>query len=295
MTTPQPGIWALGTRAHHHLEFALTGEARDAINALEEVRRSAGGVSGVNVVIGCSADAWTRAGGVGPEGLGRFRSIEGVDGFYAPATQRDLWVWLHGAGPDDLLDVARTVGRSLEGVAELADEQPAFVYHRSQDLTGFEDGTQNPPVEAARRVAVVAPGHPGAGGSVVLVQRWIHDLAAFESLDPARQEAVIGRTRDHSVELDPLPPDSHVGRVVIEEDGEELEIFRRSSSFGGLGAHGLYFVAFAADVARLERMLARMSGAVDGVRDALTRFSHPVSGAWYVAPSVEDLAAVVGA
>jgi putative iron-dependent peroxidase len=101
---------------------------------------------------------------------------------------------------------------------------------------------------------------------------------------------VIGRTLFGSEELEPSVPDSHVGRVVIEDDnGEELEIFRRSTAFGGVLEHGLMFVAFSADRARLERMLRRMAGAEDGIRDRLTHFSTPVASAWYVAPPLEEL------
>lgn len=119
----------------------------------------------------------------------------------------------------------------------------------------------------------------------------MHDLDAFEALPVAAQEAVFGRTKVDSVELDAdeKPASAHIARVVIEEDGEEPEVFRRSTSFGDLEEHGLVFVAFSAEQRRLAMMLDRMVGAGDGIRDELTRYSTPVTGAYCVVPSIEAL------
>lgn len=291
--TPQPGIFALGTRAHHHLQFDVTGAAADVLAAVAEIRERATTVAGVNVVVGFGPRLWAElAPDDVPVGLGDFEPIVGPDGFEVPAGQHDLWLWLHSSGPDAVFDVARAAARHLGGLAELAAEQPTFAYQASQDLTGFEDGTENPPLDEAIGVATVPPGQPGAGASVVLVQRWVHDLDGFDELDLADRERVIGRTLAGSEELDEATgtPRSHVRRVVIEdEDGEELEVFRRSTAFGGVAEHGLSFVAFSADRARLQTMLERMAGVADGVRDHLTEFSTPTASAWYVAPPVELL------
>src|SRR6185312_17048860 len=151
------------------------------------------------IVVGFGADLWRRLHpDDAPPELAPFLAIEG-DGRGAPATQHDLWVWTHGTGEDVELDVARAVAAGLAPVVTLAAEQPCFVYRDSRDLTGFIDGTENPPVEEAAEVAVVAEG-PGAGGSHVLAQRWVHDLAAFDRLPVADQEGTIGRTKPDSVE-----------------------------------------------------------------------------------------------
>ena len=124
----------------------------------------------------------------------------------------------------------------------------------------------------------------------MLLQRWVHDLAAFNALDVDERERVIGRTLADSTELteSQQPTNSHVSRVVIEdEEGDELGIFRRSTAFGGVREHGLMFVAFSADIARLQRMLQRMAGAEDGVRDRLTKYSSPQSSGWYFTPPVD--------
>jgi putative iron-dependent peroxidase len=290
---PQGGIFAVGTRSHHHLQLDVHGDAAAVLQGLGELRDAASTVAGVNVVVGFGADLWRRvAPEHTPDDLVPFEAIEGVDGFTMPADQHDLWLWFHGGGPDSVFDLARHAALSLRPCAEVATEQACFTYQASQDLTGFEDGTENPTIDEAPGVAAIPAGRPGAGGSIVLLQRWVHDLDGFEQLEPEDRERVIGRTLHGSLELDASldVPRAHIRRVVIEDDaGEELEIFRRSVSFGGVLEHGLQFVAFSADRARLERMLQRMAGLEDGVRDQLTEFSTPTGAAWYVAPPSDVL------
>lgn len=290
MGVPQPGIFALGTRAHHHLELDLTGPAEALRPRLTELLETVTTIAGTNVVIGFGPTLWAElAPGEVPPDLVPFEELIGAEGFTMPASQHDLWLWLHGGGPDSVLHAAREAVALLADVATLADEQACFTYLASQDLSGFEDGTENPPVHEAVTAASIPDGTPGAGGSIALVQRWVHDLAALDALPVEAREAVIGRTLDGSEELpeETRPTSSHISRVVIEDDeGEELEVFRRSTAWGDSRRHGLLFVAFSADRARLLRMLERMAGAEDGERDALTRFSTPETGAWYVVPPV---------
>ena len=212
----------------------------------------------------------------------------------APAMQHDLWVWTHGTGEDVELDVARAVAMVLSPVFTLAAEQPCFVYLDSRDLTGFIDGTENPPVESAHEVAIIPDGEVGEGGAHVITMKWVHDLGAFHATSVEEQQDTFGRTKPDSLELDDKPPTAHISRVVIEEHGEELEIYRRSTPYGRVGELGLYFVAFSADVSRFHKMLARMFGVSgDGVHDHLTDFTHPVSGSYYFAPSLDALAGIL--
>ena len=263
------------------------------IPAVERIREAATTVAGVNVVVGFGHRVWSQlASAESPAELVDFEPINGTGDFVIPAAQHDLWLWLHAAGPDSVFNIARMAALELAGCATVVAEQPAFTYQASQDLTGFEDGTENPPLDEAPALATVPEGQPGTGGSIVLVQRWIHDLDGIEALELSDREQVIGRTLHGSVELedDVKSPRAHISRVVIEDDeGEELEVFRRSVAYGGVKEHGLMFVAFSADRARLQTMLERMAGVGDGVRDRLTEFSTPVESAWYYTPPVDLL------
>jgi putative iron-dependent peroxidase len=298
MATGQPGIFAQGTRSHYNLEFdlrtdAAAGDVKAAIARLHEPSVTAGGF---NLVVGFGAALWPRLapeGGV-PAELRPFDPVAGADGHGAPSTQHDIWVWIHGTGPDLALDAARAVTTALAPVADLAVELPCFVYRDSRDITGFIDGTENPPVEDAPEVALLAAGEPGEGGAYVITQKWIHDLSAFHALPITDQEGTIGRTKLDSEELDDSvkPPTAHIARVVIEEDGKELEIYRRSTPYGTVAEHGLYFLGFSAELSRFDKMLARMFGTADGIRDHLTDFTRPVTGSYYFAPSLGALAEV---
>ncbi|MGZ4755859.1 MAG: Dyp-type peroxidase [Acidimicrobiia bacterium] len=299
MATGQPGIFAQGTRSHYSLEFdvrpgAGTAHVAAAVAALREPTVTAGGF---NLVVGFGAALWPRlmpSAETMPGELRAFDTVEGLDGHRAPSTQHDLWIWIHGTGEDLALDAARACTAVLAPVAVLAIEQPCFVYRDSRDLTGFVDGTENPPIDEAPSVALIADGEPGEGGAYVITQRWVHDLEKFHAQPVAEQEGTIGRTKPDSVELDDAvkPPTAHIARVVIEEGGEELEIYRRSTPYGTVGEQGLYFVGFSAELSRFDKMLARIFGLADGIRDHLTDFTRPVSGAYYFAPSLEALAAL---
>ena len=298
MATPQAGIFALGTRTHHHLEFdARPGADRSAIAAaVEQLTEPHVTAGGNNIVIGFGAELWRRLSASPPADLGPFEPIDGLDGHSAASTQHDIWVWIHGTGSDVVLDTTTAVCAALAPVAELADETQCFVYHDSRDLTGFVDGTENPGPSDAARVASITDGRPGAGGSHVIAQRWIHDLDSFNGLEVAQQQEVFGRTKPDSVALPRAerPVDAHIMRAeLLDDDGEERQIYRRSVPFGNAAERGLYFLGFSCERDRFDGMLARMFGTSgDGVRDHLLDFSRAVTGSYYFAPSVEDLTAV---
>lgn len=291
---PQPAIFSLGSRSHFYVELDLLpgADAGQVLRALGELEGPRSTTGGANVVLAFRPATWEASGGEVPPGCTDFAPVVGPDGFTMPAEQHDVWMWVSGPGYDLVFDVARTMVLALESVATVATQRSGFTYGASLDLSGFEDGTENPELDEAPFVATVPDG-PGAGGSVVIFQRWVHDLSAFHAHDVEEQERIIGRTKDGSEELDEdvMPDDAHIARVVIEEDGEELEIFRRSVPYGDLDEHGLLFVGFSADQDRLAQMLARMVGADDGVRDAITRWSTPMAGAFYFAPPLDALAA----
>ena len=293
---PQPGIFALGTSAHEFLEFDLRPDVRmtSVVEVLGRLRMPSVSAGGVNLVLAFGSDLWRAvAPAEVPPDLAPFRPIGLVGGHHAPATQHDLWLWISGSTSDVVFEHARAAAGAIEEVALLATDRPAFVHRDSRDLTGFIDGTANPATLEAPAAALVADG-PGAAGSHVLVMRWVHDLRAFDAQPVADQERVFGRSKWDSVEMEPdvKPPTAHIARVEIQDDaGDELPIYRRSVPYGTVEEAGLYFVAFSADRARLDRMLGRMFGLeADGLHDHLLDFSRPVSGAIYFAPALHLLA-----
>jgi putative iron-dependent peroxidase len=301
MRVAQSGIFALGTGSHAYLEFDLHehGDSLTPVQIivnLEEPRMTTGGV---NLVVGFRPSLWARvAPAEMPAGVTDFdQEVHGVDGYTMPATQHDLWLWVAGHAYHTVFDVAREAIAALAPVAHLASEVVGWTYKESRDLTGFIDGTENPRLSEAPEVALIRDGAAGAGGSVVLVQKWTHDVVAFEALSLEEQEKVIGRTKKASVELDEevRGAQSHVSRTVIEVNGVEQHIFRRNTPFGTATEHGTMFIGFSCEQQRLARMLARMAGAEDGIRDALTRYTTAVSGAYYFVPSVEALASFASA
>lgn len=299
MAAAQSGIFALGTGAHAYLEFTLHShitplQLAQAVAALPEPRMTTGDL---NLVVGFRPSLWPHiANGAEhvPEGVVDFEhDLQGVDGYTMPATQHDLWLWFAGYSYDKVFDASHTAITMLAPFAALDEETVGWTYKENRDLTGFIDGTENPHLLEAPEVALVADGLPGAGCSVVLVQKWVHDITTWEALGVPEQERVIGRVKADSVELDEQVrgPQSHVSRTVIEEDGKELHIFRRNTPFGIATMHGTHFVGFSADQRRLSRMLRRMAGAEDGIRDALTRYATATTGAYYIVPPIEALRA----
>ncbi len=191
-----------------------------------------------------------------------------------------------------VFDVARQSIAELEPLATVAEETSSWPYHHDRDLTGFIDGTENPTLIEAADVALVAGPGPGAGGSILLLQKWVHAAAAWEQTDAESQGKVIGRAKGDSIELDPRPDDSHVARTDQDRFGR---IFRRNMPFGTVTLHGTMFVGFSAEQGRLQAMLESMAGVADGKRDALTYFTRPTTGSYYFIPSIQGLTSVVAA
>jgi putative iron-dependent peroxidase len=290
MYTPQAGIFALGTSSHAYLEFDLLDakkykEFASTISAIREPRTTTGGV---NLVIGFRPELWRDlVPDDVPPGLEGFsKEIQGTEGFVMPSTQHDALVWLSGSAYDVIFDMARSVVHDLAGQASLGDETSSWPYRHDRDLTGFIDGSENPTLLDAPVAALLPEGVPGAAGSVLLLQKWKHRVAEWESLPVEQQERIMGRTKLESTELDDKPSDSHVARTDQDEFGH---IFRRNMPYGNVEDHGTMFVGFSADQERLSRMLDSMAGLVTGTRDALTRFTQPLTGSYYFVPSVESL------
>jgi putative iron-dependent peroxidase len=290
MSTAQAGIFALGTASHAYLELDLreSGASRELVTAVASLREPRTTMGGVNLVVGFRPELWAAVApdDAPPELEGFNHEVVGPDGYAIPATQHDAVLWLSGSAYDVVFDTARAAIAALEPVASVAEESSSWPYRHDRDLTGFIDGSENPSLIDAPEFAVIPDGGPGAGGTILLLQKWLHDASAWESLPVAEQELAIGRTKDESVELDDKPDTSHVARTDQDRFGK---IFRRNMPYGTVTDHGTMFVGFSATQQPLAAMLESMAGLTDGVRDALTRFTHPLTGAYYFVPSTEAL------
>lgn len=215
----------------------------------------------------------------------------GIDGSRVklPSTPADLLVWLRGSDRGDLLIRSRHIETLLAPAFDIQDITDAFNHDNGRDLTGYEDGTENPVDEKAVEVALV-PGPVGglAGSSFMAVQRWHHHMSRFEAMSPEQQDHTIGRERDSNEELEDAPASAHVKRTAQEDFSPEAFILRRSMPWTEGNEGGLVFVAFGNSFDAFEAQLRRMSGAEDGIVDALFSFSEPETGAYFWCPPVQD-------
>ncbi len=232
-----------------------------------------------------------RSPGKRPRELRPFQAL-GSGTLSAPATGGDLLIHLTSHRLDLNFEAGRAVVLQLEDAVEVLDEVHGFTYLDGRDLTGFIDGTANPKPDERSEVALIGDEDPDfAGGSYVLVQRYVHDLEAWAALPEKDQERVIGRTKPDSEELTDKPETAHISRVEIEEQGKELQIVRHSYPYGKVaGDSGLLFIAYARDLGIFEKMLGRMFGvAGDSQHDRLMDYTRAVSGAFFFTPSLERL------
>ncbi len=301
MPEPQPGLFAQGLSHHMHVEFAVKSDASlDSIRvALTSARRAATGLVGPNVTWGFSPMLWKKlAPGKLPPTVQPLAEVRGSTGLVARSTQWDIWAWCSGASAESVGATAAVIVAALAEVARLELELPAYTAPDSRDPTGFIDGTENPLPDEAYDVAVFPSDSVGAGGSAVLVQKWVHNLPAFEALPITEQEAVIGRTKEDSIELPEgeIPMTSHVKRnTVLDSVGEERHIYRRNTPFNLGDEIGTQFIGVTNDPDLIIEMLERMFGATaDSLIDTLATFSAVVNGSMYFAPAMAALTEAFG-
>lgn len=202
-----------------------------------------------------------------------------------PATQHALWLWLRGDEPGDLLHQ----GRALEALAAPAFTRvqalDAYRYRDSRDLTGYEDGTENPQDDEAVAVAIAQGQGVGLdGSSFAAVQQWLHDFSVFDAMPRARQDNSIGRNRDSNEELGDAPESAHVKRTAQEDFEPPAFVVRRSMPWTQDADAGLVFLAFGKSFDAFEALLKRMTGHDDGISDALFDFTRPLTGGFYWCP-----------
>ncbi len=273
---------------------------RDLLPDLAGLGRSVGfriPEGSLQVVAAIGSDAWDRLfAGPRPRDLHPFRELAGAR-HTAPATPGDLLFHVRANQMDLCFEFAAQVMRRLRGAVEVADEVQGFRYFDERDLIGFVDGTESPPGGAGVSAAIVGPDDDAdfAGGSYVIVQKYLHDLAAWNALSVEEQERAIGRTKLDDIELpdDVKPANSHVAlNTITGPDGQERQIVRANMPFGNPGRDefGTYYIGYAATPSVTEEMLSNMFiGRPPGNTDRILDFSTAVTGCLFFAPAADFL------
>lgn len=296
------------TEAALFLTLTVDDGGEDAVRALlpelAALRRAVGfraPEGRLTCVTGIGSAAWDRLFvGPRPAGLHPFRELAGPR-HRAPATPGDLLFHLRAKRLDLCWELASQLLDRLAGAVTVVDSVHGFRYFDNRDLMGFVDGTENPEgADAEAAVVIGAEDADFAGGSYVVVQKYLHDLDAWNALAVEQQERAIGRTKLSDVELpdDVQPADSHVALTSLpdDEDGRAREILRNNMPFGSFergGQRGTYFIGYARDPGVTERMLRNMFlGDPEGSgHDRILDFSTAVTGALFFVPAADLLAA----
>jgi putative iron-dependent peroxidase len=242
-------------------------------------------------VTGFGATAWDRLIRLPrPAGLHPFREIH-AGKRHAVSTPGDLLFHIRATRMDLCFELASQIVTRLTGAATVVDEVHGFVYFDERDLLGFVDGTENPTGPAAVRAAIIGAEEPAyAGGSYVIVQKYLHDLDRWNALPVEEQEKVIGRSKVSDIELDDSvkPTSAHNALTTIVVDGEEVDIVRDNMAFGhvGSGEYGTYFIGYSRSPATTEQMLTNMFvGSPPGNYDRILDVSTPATGCLFFVPS----------
>lgn len=250
----------------------------------------------LSCVVGFGASVWDVLFQVPrPASLHPFREIGSGDRV-AVATAGDILLHIRAEQMDLCFELAAQIMKRLEGAVTVVDEVQGFRYFDMRSIIGFVDGTENPTGREVGKFTLVGDEDPSfAGGSYVLVQKYLHDMTAWNGLSTAEQEHIIGRTKLSDIELDESvkPSNSHSSLTTLEENGQEVKILRDNMPFGrpGAGEFGTYFIGYARSPAPIEQMLENMFiGKPPGNYDRLLDFSRAVTGGLFFVPSATFLA-----
>lgn len=302
MATPQP----IDTKLTQAAVF-LVVRLNDDISVNNQVRDLLGDISSLvrgigfrvpdgrlSCITGVGSDAWDRLFGLPrPRELHPFQEIRGVH--HAPATVGDLLFHIRATRMDLCFELATAIVSRLDGAAGVVDEVHGFKYFDERDLLGFVDGTENPSGQAALESTLIGDEDPEfAGGSYVIVQKYLHDLKKWDAIPTEVQEHIIGRRKVSDIELPDAAKPSYAHNVLtnIEENGQQLQIVRDNMPFGevGKGEFGTYFIGYACSPARTEQMLQNMFiGKPPGNYDRLLDVSTAVTGTLFFIPTGDFL------
>ena len=282
MADPQLGILAPAANHVCYLSFDRLVHVepkmvRTLLNCLVDK------VDGEAVVMGVGAPLvqWLQ---VDVPGLKPFPALLAA-GINVPSTQHDLWLMLRQGDQGELFHRAAELIELLREGFEVGQRVEGFKYREGRDLTGYEDGTENPEGEDALAAAVsAAPANGLCGSSFVAVQQWQHDFDAFRRLGPEQRDHIMGRRLSDNEELADAPESAHVKRTAQEDFDPEAFIIRRSTPWRDGTRGGLHFVAFGHSLYAFEAQMQRMLGMDDGIVDGLFQISRPVTGEYYWCP-----------
>ncbi len=283
MNNVQPGILASVPRLARYLVYSLAPSAgpRDALKRLSDIADGNDTVVGIgeSVVLALSKTI---------KGLRVFPSHTGA-GFDVPSTPGGLWCWLRGDDRGELVHRTRCIKDALSPAFRVNMVIEAFQYGPSRDLTGYEDGTENPKGSDAYEAAIVNGQGKGLdGSSFVAVQKWVHDLDRFNSMPAEEQDNTIGRRKSDNEEIKGAPLSAHVKKTAQESFEPPAFILRKSMPWADETGEGLVFVAFGESFRPFEVLLKRMVGTEDGIPDGLFKFTRPISGNYFWCPPVHD-------
>lgn len=288
MDTAQPGILLPVPRCCRYLTFGLIpgADPAEGLERLKAIRVGEGMVVGIgkSVVSGLGHDV---------PGLRSFPSLVGP-GVDIPATPAGLWIWLRGDDPGKLVQEGNRLKALLSPAFRLDEVVDGFKHDETpeglgRDLSGYEDGTENPEGEEAEAAGLVSGSGPELdGSSFVATQKWIHDLSILNRMSEGARDDVIGRRLRDNEEMEGAPSSAHVKRTAQEDFEPEAFVVRRSMPWADAMGEGLEFVAFGSSLDAFEAQLTRMSGLEDGTADALFSFSRPVTGAYFWCPPVAE-------
>jgi putative iron-dependent peroxidase len=302
---PQP-ILSIPTEAAIFLVLTVhEGSEADVADVLADVpgvKRSVGfrvPEAELTCVVGIGAQLWDELSAGGrPGGLHPFAELLGPR-HVAPATAGDLLFHIRAHRFDLCFELAQRLTERLRGLAVVVDEVHGFRSFDERDVLGFVDGTENPEGGAAAEAVLIGDEDPAfAGGSYVIVQKYVHDLRAWDALSTEEQELVIGRTKLSDLEYpdEDKPPNSHLAlNVIAGPDGEEQQIMRFNMPFGRVGVdeYGTYYIAYARTSQLIEQMLTNMFiGDPPGNTDRILDFSTAVTGGLFFVPSMDLLEGV---
>jgi porphyrinogen peroxidase len=284
--SPQPGILA-GLPAHaRYLTFLRNADADAAsvLRILAEIAVDDSLVIGLGpqltVALGASLD-------IEVPGMRAFPELQHKTN-QMPSGDGDLWLWQRADDRGVLLHQSRKLISQLKSAFKLTDLTDSFVFGGGLDLTGYEDGTENPVDEHAAKVGIADGTTAPAGSSMVAVQKWLHDFEKFDALSSLQQDHAIGRRRSDNEELDDAPESAHVKRTAQEAFDPEAFVVRRSMPWVDGQQAGLMFVSFGASFDAFEALAKNMLGLNDGISDALFQFTTAVTGNYYWCPPQVD-------